>query len=305
MLRIRGVSIIPAAEPQPIPIRVFYLTHRLSIAHLMLREQIRICLLAFSITPLLRATAHTPAVIHPTAASSFACILRHTLRSLFLVMGSFESSRTQRSSYIVPQAQQRHHFAQTLPLEPCGHATATFRWLDVDPRPGAARDLETVSLIDDTSNDRRSWGWLEQAVGVTEADRAARAGADGGGFRVYTCVVQQWHFPADAEEDVWSRAALARQFRYDVDNWLDIPEAARDGASGPDARLREYGSTGLEEMGIGEGARMEMGVPRDAVGMWILPAGAFKRPEDHPHDVFDLFRVDSGTRPGLMLFEVS
>ncbi len=266
----------------------------------------QLTLLAFNVAPLLRATPQYPAPIHPTAAASFADILRHKLRSLFLTLNSFETSRAQRSSYVLPQAQQRCHFAQTLPLGRAGHAAGAFRWLDADPRPGVELDISKVWTTDNPATLAQAWGQLERGFGITEADRAAREQAAHGGLELHFCLVQRWHFPQNEVEDVWSREALARRFQYDVSHWYAFTKGGRGEGNGPDERLQAYhGSKGQMDQGPPEGAGAEMSVPRDAIGMWIVPGQALKVPEEQPHDVFTLLQVTCGTRPRLLLFEVS
>ncbi|KUI61478.1 hypothetical protein VP1G_08678 [Cytospora mali] len=100
-----------------------------------------------------------PAILHPTAALSFAIILSR-LRSILCVVGFRGCMRAVSDQMLWP------HFAQTFPLRRRGSPTGAFDWLESDPRLGVQLDLRRVALDGDPRCVARAWDKLEKAFGV-------------------------------------------------------------------------------------------------------------------------------------------
>lgn len=206
-----------------------------------------------------------------------------------------------------------YHFAQTFPLaRPRAIADGALHWLETDPRPGVEIDLRQVPLAFDPRELASAWKRLEQAFGITTEEQAAQDKARIG-RRLYICPVLDW--PWDAENHATARpnepatplgdgerhgprAELARFLRKEDEDWL----AARKWLSnifarslGPAPLMPRHG----RRMDAETFGRMER-LPCTAVGMWLFPLEAFKKPTIVQRSCFDL----SAARPGLMLFEV-
>ena len=164
----------------------------------------------------------TPAILHQSAATSFADILRRKLRSLLCVVGF---RRPMRGLSEFPLGRGHVHFAQTFPLRRRGHPTGTFDWLLADPRPGVELDLRYIPIDEDPESMLRAWRELERGFGVTREN-------DHGGVRLYVCPTQRWPtqrmngivwrntLEEDAAEEVWSRDELAQHLQYEAEDWI-------------------------------------------------------------------------------------
>ncbi|KUI70543.1 hypothetical protein VM1G_06042 [Cytospora mali] len=204
-----------------------------------------------------------PAILHPTAASSFAGILRR-LRSVLCVVGFRDCMRAASDQMMWP------HFAQTFPLRRRGSPTGAFDWLESDPRLGVQLDLRLVALDGDPRCVARAWDKLEKAFGV---ERAVAKPTEAG--------VQP---PPEG-----SREELAEHLHREAEHW----DYMRTFYSTSILEIQRHGMIDAEMYG-----RMER-LPSTAVGMWLFSADAFEEPQDIARFRWDL----SAVRPGLLLFE--
>ncbi|KAH6612914.1 hypothetical protein B0J18DRAFT_460782 [Chaetomium sp. MPI-SDFR-AT-0129] len=272
----------------------------------------------------------TPDKLHPTAAASFAAILRHKLHTLFYIVDFRYSARGMGPNPF--SSGWRTHFAQSFPIRRRGHVVGGFQWFPADPRPGVALDLRQVPLWEDPRTMLQGWRDLERVFflfdsGVPAGNQQQAAATsresddDGGhgGCRVYICPTQKWPtvpntwppvvqptIDLDAEheiqeraaerEAVWSRDELRQHFRDEVTQWekqrANTPYSLQD--SPPDSK---YSTDSPEEMEVF--LEMEK-LPCTAIGMWLMEAEAFPPPTDRRFHTFNL----SSIRPGLLLFQV-
>ncbi|KAH6840636.1 hypothetical protein B0I37DRAFT_219690 [Chaetomium sp. MPI-CAGE-AT-0009] len=235
----------------------------------------------------------TPAVLHPAAATSFADILRRSLRSV-LCITNFRSRLRGMGEF--PTSKWHYHFAHTFPLFRRGHGAGSFHWFDTDPRPGVEIDLRQLPLQDDPRPLPQAWEQLEQAFGITEEQRAARdSHGGGGGFRFYICPTVSWpaQFETPTPVEEGSREELAGHLRFEIYAWLR--ERRYISLTTPGYMIPKHGTMIDAETF----ERMEK-APSLAIGMWLFPPEAFKRPTILRRSCFNV----SAVRPGLFLFEV-
>ncbi|KAH6618340.1 hypothetical protein B0J18DRAFT_276327 [Chaetomium sp. MPI-SDFR-AT-0129] len=257
-----------------------------------------------------------PELLHPAAATSFADILRHKLRSLLCVTRFRNSSRYKGFPMIGGCA--RIHFAQTFPLRRRGHSTGGFHWLQADPRPGVELDLRQVLLPDDPRFLLQNWRKMEHTFGVTRNQQPTRRenDDDGGSCSFYICPTNPWSKPlpghivvdraaareAAAEADaVWSRDELAQYLEDEENTWYKvrwdwarlIPMEYR----GALHQSPKYHYSSEEEAEMFKA--MEK-LPCTTIGMWLFPAEALPEPTQPRIHAFDL----SALRPSLLLFQV-
>jgi hypothetical protein len=235
----------------------------------------------------------TPAMLHPVAAASFTDILGNRLRSVLCVMG-FRSHLRGMTDLPVERGGCCSHFAQTFPLHRRGFPIGGFDWLTTDPRPGVQFDLQHVPFSEDPRRYAEGWKTLEKMFGVAER-------AEDDGFRFYICPAMAWHGwngRAGQAGTEGEREELAFHLRVEKESWLEGRIYLYvSGVLGPDAdsRIPRHGM--LVDAETFE--KMES-APSTAIGMWLFPAEAFKKPIDSRQSWFDV----SAVLPGLFLFEV-
>lgn len=230
-----------------------------------------------------------PAMLHPTAALSFASVLRR-LRSVFCVIG-FQGSMRGTSDMMA-----NYHFAQTIPLCRRGSPTGAFDWLESDPRLGVHLDLREVALGQNPCPLVLAWAQLEKAFGV---ERTSTSTDDNDVFSFYICPTMSWPRPrlsraAAQRPPEGSREELAEHLRDEAKQW--------DRACDYFSHDLHMGQLIVPRHGILIDAEMFEQMERahsTAVGMWLFRAGAFDKPKDLGRFCFDL----SAVRPGLLLFE--
>jgi hypothetical protein len=247
-----------------------------------------------------------PDGLHPTAAASFAEILRYRLGSVFCVLSFWTGNRGLGGFPSPHDDAYKCHFAQTFPFTPRDHPARAFHWLEADPRPGVEVDLRQVPLRGDPRHLAARWTRMEQAFGIREEQQAAR-GEAGGKPRFYICPAIDW--PSFYRQDwLWHepapprpgdlRAELARHLSDEARDWQADRQRITDAVShisGPTPMIPRYGLV-VESAAFEEMERL----PCTAVGMWLFPSEAFKEPTDAQRNCFDV----SAVRPGLILFEV-
>jgi hypothetical protein len=236
-----------------------------------------------------------PAILHPTAATSFAEILRSgRLRSVFCVVG-FRGPMRGMTDFPMPG--WRYHFAQTFPLRRRGAPAGAFNWFETDPRPGVELDLSQVPLSSDPRCLARAWGELEKAFGV-ERRRTSTDNDDN--FAFYICPTLPWPssgqlMPGSVQRlPEGSREELAEHLRQEAEEW----DRGREFISGlfpPGYEMPRHGAiVDAETFEVMERA------PSTAVGMWLFTPDAFEEPTNVQRSCFNV----SAVRPGLLLFEV-
>ncbi|KAH6636525.1 hypothetical protein F5144DRAFT_182956 [Chaetomium tenue] len=259
------------------------------VRHLAIDKEIRQYLLSW----FEESVNLTPEMLHPAAATSFADILRHKLRSLLCVVDFRGSTRCMGAPPL--GGGWRCHFAQTFPLRRRGHIAGGFHWLQTDPRPGVELDLRQLPIKDDPHLMLRNWRRLEQLFGVTRNQQATRENGDERGFRLYVCPTKDWSMETE-EEAVWSRDELVQHLQSEAEDW-DQKRWYLTRVYGGTHPSPKYSSDSREEEGIFEA--MEK-LPCTAIGMWLFPAEAFPPPTIAHMLSFDL----SALRPSLLLFQV-
>ncbi|ROW04585.1 hypothetical protein VMCG_05055 [Cytospora schulzeri] len=233
----------------------------------------------------------SPAVLHPTAATSFADILRSgRLRSIFCVIGL---RSCMRGTCECPGL--KCHLSQTFSLCRGGSSTGGFDWLETDPRPVVQFDLDQVPLNRDPRCIVRAWKSFKTAFGVE-----GRTSTDNEGeISFYICPTLSWarsilQIPEEARRPPeGSREELAEHLRQEAEDWDRGREFISALLSGH--KVPRHGwivNTETFEM-------MER-TANTAVGKWLFPVNALRDPTDVRRSCFDL----SAVRPGLILYEL-
>jgi hypothetical protein len=132
---------------------------------------------------------------------------------------------------------------------------------------------------------------MEKAFGITEPERVSR---------LYICPSLDWHDRGcmgrwqDPPVLAWSRADLDRHLEEEANDWVSKRQFASKCFPGG-LHIPTHGTMvdakTFERLGS---------APTTALGMWLIPAEAFKEPKN---PAISLFNV-SAVRPGLLLFDV-
>jgi hypothetical protein len=231
----------------------------------------------------------TPATLHPTAAAAFADILRNRLRSVFYITNFRDRMRGIPETPIA--SRMAYHFARTFPFRRRGLPVGGFDWLPTDPRPGVEFDLRQVALAGDPRHFVRCWRKMEKAFGIAEPERVSR---------LYICPSLDWRDRGcmgrwrDPPVLAWSRADLDRHLEDEANDWVSKRQFASKCFPGG-LHIPKHGTMidakTFERLGS---------APTTALGMWLIPAEAFKEPKNPAISLFDV----SAVRPGLLLFDV-
>lgn len=232
----------------------------------------------------------TPTTLHPVAAASFAGILRSRLRSVLFVINFRDRMRGIPETPIM--SRMAYHFARTFPLRRRGLPAGAFDWLPTDPRPGVEFDSRQVALAEDPRRLVSDWQKMEQAFGIAERTP-----------HLYICPSLDWYYRPcsrgstwedDSLPPQWSRAELAQHLDEEASDWLSKRQFASKCFPGG-LHVPKHGT-----MVDAKTFEMLGSVPTTAVGMWLIPAEAFKKPKNPAISLFDV----SAVRPGLLLFDV-
>jgi hypothetical protein len=231
----------------------------------------------------------TPATLHPAAAAAFADILRNRLRSVFYITNFRDRMRGIPETPIA--SRMAYHFARTFPFRRRGLPVGGFDWLPTDPRPGVEFDLRQVALAGDPRHFVRCWQKMEKAFGITEPERVSH---------LYICPSLDWRDRGcmgrwrDPPVLAWSRVDLDRHLEDEANDWVSKRQFASKCFPGG-LHIPKHGTMidakTFERLGS---------APTTALGMWLIPAEAFKEPKNPAISLFDV----SAVRPGLLLFDV-
>lgn len=260
------------------------------VAHLALHALYQQDLLEYVQFPIDHPPPIVPAMLHPTAALSFASILCK-LRSI-LCVDSFRPSlhRIGLTGFYNPTP-------QTFPCLRRGCPTNAIDWLEADPRPGVQLELKQMNLVNDPRCLARAWWELEESFGVGRMS----LNADGNVHSTfYICPAEccGWHAPISTPE---SKREAIWTLRLYLTRYLPL-------GTGEEDPTREHTTQGHPGGGLvpgdgtivdAEASERKGRAPRTAIGMWLFRADAFKEPTGVRYNQFDV----SAVRPGLILYE--
>ncbi|TGO40691.1 hypothetical protein BHYA_0033g00450 [Botrytis hyacinthi] len=240
---------------------------------------------------------------HPIAQASLTDILSTKLRTLWCVQKMFTRTRVYGPG-IYDRPVGMPQWMETLPMLPplsrLGISHLNFEWIENDPRP-IEPDIGNMPFFKDPRQYHYNWKVIEEVLGVRHVTP----------FRVFACVFSELapagitgHMtePTGLELRVRQLVESNRQMEKDeweraINHWVNLMR-----------QIRPLSESTFDESWFRERNVMLDRDDMTAIGMWLFPAEAFGRVDDHNFaEVYHSYkmRAKSSVTPGLALFDLS